>query len=518
METLAAEEPVKATPTPLLPNRNNDNFCIPGGIAIIDKTNDANMCNHPTDTIDSGNDDDDDTRAGNSANATIDGKKNNSKGQHDIVFVTPHPKRNKTASRRLLAAKKKQQAEAFQAKVSEVLGNLKSGDVKSLFVLGSEYDPDDDATKPGATIHNVTTHIFYRKGQVDEEKLQLAHWTARDLRTLGRAVGASGVTTCSKFKCRCLIGHVLNGKSTAVFANLNNPVAESKQLKVNNGMKLMNICTSEAFRSRFSELNQLKRRKDFESTRSCNPVKAFWEDVAEAFNEDTSGDLYGNVLFGPDDESPDSYVVEWVEQKLVDLRNVTQQTPSSVNHTVRDIMIARERCFSMQKKPGQHDNDFYNSAKNLKLCLFGKNRTVDAKAVYYAHLCCSTVNGIDGSYGIFLDDNLKCDSIVPLDPNDDGPKGKVGNREVAQLIQSISATRETWNEINKKKLEHLAIHKAAARSTLLMNYTRLCSTFQQLKQDEAADCLSFLKTLTKEIRDLETELGITDSGMLDGYV
>ena len=117
-------------------------------------------------------------------------------------------------------------------------------------------------------------------------------------------------------------------------------------------------------RDRFIDLNDAKKRADYEQSHGGNPVKDFWVQVSEMVNDGSLNDVLGTVLEAREGE--DDRLMEFVANGEFNLNDYTIQTYQSCQQNMSDCMKARENCLKAMRQSGHHSNDLWTYATTTK--------------------------------------------------------------------------------------------------------------------------------------------------------
>ena len=349
-------------------------------------------------------------------------------------------------------------------------------------------------------------------------KLDLAAFSSKQIRKLALKCGVKGGGNLTLFQCRRRIAMSITMGTVYNDNTISNPMTTTAERKVNTLMRILNACFHSDMRDKFIDLNDAKKRADYERAQGGNPVKDFWVQISEFTNDTTRNDVLGVVLESRDDE--DEHLKEFVADGAFNLNDFTLQTYISCQQNVSDCMKARENCLKAMRMSGHHSNDLWTYCGNHSFTKLRKaSPPVPAKAVYYCHVLCTKHPDIDGKFATFLSENLKSDSDVDLSGSADCPKDNSRSKSKAleTLVQSIaSATTEMTSFFAEKKQQQqqkqqhegnlVTVEEEARKRTLWAEYLDLASKFLEMKEDPSK--LPLLSNFAIRIRELETLCGI----------
>ena len=303
-----------------------------------------------------------------------------------------------------------------------------------------------------------------------------------------------------------------------------NPNTTAEERKVNTLMRLVNVCFHSDIRDKFIDLNDAKKRKDYETAHGGNPVGDFWVQVSEMTNDSSLNDEFGVVLESREEE--DEHMKDFVESGELNLNDWTLQNYLSCQQNMSDCLKAREICLKMMHQSGHHSNDLWTYCTNPTLTKIRKtSKPVPAKANYYCHILCEKYPDIDEKFASFLSEKLKSDSAVDLTGSANESSSSGGHKKKAIAIDSLLETMSTAiTEITKvlaKKQQQTkqdTKHEDASVGRGQWNeYFSISEKFLEMK--DQPNKLPLLINMSIRVRMLEESLGIpSDQSITIGVV
>jgi len=402
------------------------------------------------------------------------------------------------------AKRNPQEEEKLQADINMVINNFRA-DYKHKIICEEERDTKNVDDKE---LYNVARWLPVNKPVL--RRLDLATFNSKQIRRLALSCGVKGGGNLTLFQCRRKIavsitmGTVYNDKTIA------NPSTTAAERKVNTLMWIANACFHSDMKDKFIDLNDAKKRADYEAAHGGNPVKDFWVQISDFTNDTTRNDVLGVVLDSRAGE--DEHLIEFVAEDEFNLNDFTSQTYISCQQHMSDCMKARENCLKQMQLSGHHSNDLWTYCGNAKFTkLRQSSAPVPAKAIYYCHVLCSKNPDIDGKFATFLSDKLKSDSEVDLTGSADQPEegGKLKtNKGLDTLVQSIaSATTDLSSYLaEKKQLLLSTIDDESRKRTLWAEYLDLAGKFLAMKSEPCM--LPLLCNFAIRVRELEKLCGV----------
>jgi len=347
-------------------------------------------------------------------------------------------------------------------------------------------------------------------------KLDLAAFNSKQIRKLAQNCGVKGGGNLTLFKARKMIAMSITMGTVYSDHSIGNPKTTSTERRCNTFMRIINVCFHSDMRDRFIDLNDAKKRADYERAHGGNPVKEFWVQVSEMVNDGSLNDVLGNVLEAREGE--DDRLREFVADGEFNLNDYTIQTFQSCQQNMSDCMKARENCLKAMRQSGHHSNDLWTYATTTKFTKLRKSSPpVPAKAVYYCHVICTKHPDIDGKFAPFLSERLKSDSEIDLTGNagersDDGNSNK-RKSGVDKMVDTITtATTRIASVIEAKQS---ATDKDEAK--LWEEYMKVAEKFLDWKDDSSKRPL--LRNLAIRVTKLERQCGIpADQSITCGVV
>jgi hypothetical protein len=351
--------------------------------------------------------------------------------------------------------------------------------------------------------------------------LDLATFNSKQIRRLAQNCGVKGGGNLTLFQARRHIALAINMGTVYNDDTIANPRTTVLERKVNTLMRVTNACFHPDMKDRFIDLNDTKKRADYEKAHGGNPVKDFWILVSDMTNDSTQNDVLGIVLESRAGE--DQRLHDFVQIGAFNLNDWTTQTYLSCQQNMNDLMKARENCLKQMRTSGHHSNDMWTYAINPKWTKLRKSSAeLPAKAVYYCHVLCTKHPDIDGKFAPFLSEALKSDSSVDLTGeagvSQESTAGSSKRKAAAMdnLVQSLStaAVAMTTSIEEKKKQQKKTADTVEDDGdervrALWQEYFTVSEKFLELK--EQPQKVALLRNMSIRVRGLEKVLKIEES-------
>jgi hypothetical protein len=207
----------------------------------------------------------------------------------------------------------------------------------------------------------------------EPHQLDLMMFNSKQIRKLAVACDVKGGGSMTLFAARKGIAMAKTMDIAYKNKEIANPNTTAKERKVNTLMRLLNACFHSECKALFIDLNDTKKRKDYEHANGGNPIKKFWTTVSEMTNDTERNAELGVVLESR--ESEDEHLHEMILKNHVNLNDFTTQTYVSAQQHVYDCMKARENALGPggMTQSGHHSNDLWTYVFNPKFTKFHVN-------------------------------------------------------------------------------------------------------------------------------------------------
>jgi hypothetical protein len=392
--------------------------------------------------------------------------------------------------------------EKLQRNIDTVVSNFKP-EYRDYIVCEDARDPKCHEDKE---FYNVARWLKVNKPT--PRRLDLAMFSSKQIRKLATNCGVKGGGNLTLFTARRKIATAITMGTVYNDNTIANPTTSADERKVNTLMRLINACFHSDMKDKFIDLNDAKKRKDYEAAHGGNPVKDFWIQVSEFTNDSSRNDVLGVVLEARQGE--DQHLQDFVESGELNLNDWTLQTYLSCQQNMNDCMKAREVCLKMMRTSGHHSNDLWTYATNITLTKLRKaSKPVPAKAVYYCHVLCSKNPDVDGKFASFLSEQLKSDSAVDLTGDAGVPQETAagGKRKaivaIDSLMQTLSTATTEMSKVFGKKINKQDDTQDRGQWN---EYFSISERFLELK--DQPNKLPLLSNMSIRVRMLERTLGI----------
>jgi hypothetical protein len=195
--------------------------------------------------------------------------------------------------------------------------------------------------------------------------------------------GVKGGGNLTLFQARRKIALSISMGTAYNDETISNPKTSANERKVNTMMRITNACFHPDMSDRFIDLNDTKKRKDYEMAHGGNPLKDFWVSVSELTNDTEKNIELGVIL--ESGEGEDVHLHDFVESGECNLNDFTMQTFVSCQQHMSDVMKARENCLGGMRTSGHHSNDLWTYCHTAKFTKFRVGMApVPAKAIITA--------------------------------------------------------------------------------------------------------------------------------------
>jgi hypothetical protein len=346
--------------------------------------------------------------------------------------------------------------------------------------------------------------------------LDLAMFSSKQIRRLAFKSGVKGGGNMTLFQARIKIATAINMGTVYNEDTISNPRTEASQRKVNTLMRILNVCFHKSVKDKFIDLNDPKKRKDYEAAHGGNPIKDFWKTVSELTNDPLKNPVFGVVLEAQIGE--DSRLRGFVLDGVSNLNDFTLQTYLSCQQNVNDCMKAREACLRGGLRiSGHHSNDMWDYVNNTAFTIIRKgSQAVPGMAVYYCHVLCVKHPEIDGKFAPFLNEALKSDSEVPLRGVAGSTTTDSGNKKktIDALVATIATATADMSKAIQARSQQQQSEARNERGTW-DEYFDVSQRFLSMAKDN--NNLPLLSVMAIRLRMLEKSLGIsTDQSVTNG--
>jgi hypothetical protein len=356
----------------------------------------------------------------------------------------------------------------------------------------------------------------------DLRDVDLRTLLSEQIRDLAVNLGCSRVGSLSKFLVRKEIA--LRIELAAVYDQVNQPSVRTTaaEKRTNSMIRIINACFLPQNVDRLIELNDTKRRKDYEAAHGSNPIKDFWMEISDLVN-DTEDEQVGTLLFATEEE--DSHIYQWLEKDCLDgfvnLTDFNVQNSGTCQAAMADLMKCRQHILRSKRTSGEGSDDTwdYCQGKHLKP---RKALEMPKQAVYYCDKLSQSHTDLDRAFSDVLGDGLKSESTE----NADDMAAEEATKQVAssskvkeEFLKAIEQTNNDFNRANqeasKQRKEMIELQKAEvesrkreAESTQWNEYTNLSEKYFKMKDEGRSTRL--IKNVAKRIKTLESALLIAE--------
>ena len=248
----------------------------------------------------------------------------------------------------------------------------------------------------------------------------------------------------------------------------------------NNIVRICNLIFSHEFLDNFMSLNDIKKRDDHEGK---NMPKNFWQDVAEAYNQDDDDDDIATVkLLSSDD-------LHWDEFENLQLEEYDIMAAEVIKKKIHSLLKIRKTIQENMTKSGEHGNDAYDFV-DAALRKNGKNGLTPL-GVYYFFKLCDANPDVDVYHTVEMDDNLKGNTTDESVNNinikrEFSTEKKKAYASIVDMALTCKDIGKALNETNKHMLE---ANRLSAESTKLTTQSQLISLAQVLNKTDLLESI-----------------------------
>jgi hypothetical protein len=372
--------------------------------------------------------------------------------------------------------------------------------------------------------YSVVKWFVVKKGKPGEKRYDINDFTHQHLRKLASKCNVKGAGTLSIWNCRTKIAAFVTAGTIYQENRIANPFTDKQSRRLNTYMRLINVFFLSNMVQRFIDLNDRKKREDYEAAHGGDPVKAFFVEASNICNDASMSQTLSKVCGS--NEGENEHLFAWQEAGDFNLNDFDPQTYATCLSKAYDLLKAREIALGNMRKSGTHDSDFWNffctNPRVLKWRLNGQE--LPAKAVYYVDVMCKQFPSIDGKFADKLHDCMKSDSNVAM-TGDAGYMGKdkklsKGEKEMMKRMDEITEQqrhsaervfkqREAFIEQQKNKMNDDTKRATAAEVREgWKEYIALGKEFKEMVRECDDDNNTLLRNLAKRLQSLEDTLNI----------
>lgn len=279
-------------------------------------------------------------------------------------------------------------------------------------------------------------------------RYKLCSLKSYQIRELAKKFGCSKVSGATLYNCRLAIAR--EAVMGTLYANndIINPHTSTDKRFQNSLSRLINVTFATSFLPRYILSSDAKKRKDFEEANGGNPVKAFWRDVSEHYNDSDNNEELAELMESGEDD--DQHLFNLKQDRYVNLKDFDQMTHQAAQKHHRDIRKVRHSIQEKMKVSGKHSNDMWNfcNSTNLKT---GQTE-LPAGPVYHFDVLCGLHQAADIAHTHDLADEGKSDSFLAVEEDDKAGSGSSNKPASGQkaFASELTQTRTEMNNFNKE--------------------------------------------------------------------
>lgn len=376
--------------------------------------------------------------------------------------------------------------------------------------------------------YSVVKWFYVKKGKPGEKKYDICDFNHQQLRKLAGKCNVKAAGTLNIWNCRTSIASFVTAGTMYKESTIANPFTDATQRRLNTFMRLINVCFSKNLVQRFVDLNDRKKREQYEAAHGGDPVKAFFVEASNVFNDASQNSLLSKVCAS--NEGEDVHLFGWMKEGAFNLSDFDPQTYATCYSKAYDLLKAREIALANMTESGTHESDFWNFCTNRKVLKWRVNGTeLPAQAVYYVNVMCGQYPAIDGKFADRLHESMKSDSNLPMVGDAGGSGGgkdrklTKGEREMMKRMdEAAQQQKQTADRSFKQREDFIALQKqkneddvkrasAADVRESWKEYVSLGKEFNAFMEEGDTDNNFMLKNLAKRLRSLENQLHIDNA-------
>lgn len=385
---------------------------------------------------------------------------------------------------------------------------------------GSGVNGNDD------TDYSVAKWFVTRRGKPNEKRYDLLDFNHQQLRKLAGKCGIKAYGTLSTWNCRVQIAAFVRAGTMYKEHGIANPFTTGQEKRLNTYMRIVNVCFLPNMVQRFVDLNDSKKRQDFELSGGGDPIKSFFVEASNTCNDPSMNHILSRVAGAEEDGDPHLY--DWNAAGDFNLNDFDPQTYLTCQSKAYDMLKSRELALAGMRKSGTHDSDFWNFCSNPHYLKWrSAGQPIPAQAVYYCHQYCLQYPAIDGKFADKLAENMKSDSNIPMS-GEAGQHSSYRDRKLtkgekelmAKMENVLQQQKESAERTYKQREEYIDLQKEESAKTsereTWKEYLLLSKDFKAMKSENDPDNICMLRNLAKRLRKLEIALNIDVADTITG--
>lgn len=376
------------------------------------------------------------------------------------------------------------------------------------------------------TDYAVAKWFVTRRGKPNEKRYDFLDFNHQQLRKLAGKCGIKAYGTLSTWNCRVQIAAFVRAGTMYKEHGIANPFTTGQEKRLNTYMRIVNVCFLPNMVQRFVDLNDSKKRQDFESSGGGDPIKSFFVEASNTCNDPSMNHILSRIAGAEEDGDPHLY--DWTAAGDFNLNDFDPQTYLTCQSKAYDLLKSRELALAGMRKSGTHDSDFWNFCSNPHYLKWrSAGQPIPAQAVYYCHQYCLQYPAIDGKFADKLAENMKSDSNIPMS-GEAGQHSSYRDRKLtkgekelmAKMENVLQQQKESAERTYKQREEYIDLQKEESAKTsereTWKEYLLLSKDFKAMKSENDPDNICMLRNLAKRLRKLEIALNIDVADTITG--
>jgi hypothetical protein len=165
--------------------------------------------------------------------------------------------------------------------------------------------------------YNVAHAFVTGEGKPTEKRYIIEDFTNAQLRRLCLNCNIKGAGSFSNWQAITSLASWATAGTIYSENNISNPLTTSGAKHLNTYMRIINVCFLLSMVQRFVDLNDRKKREDYERSSGGDPIKAFFVEASNICNDTSMNDVLSGVAGSQEDK--DSHLFEWCQAREFNL-------------------------------------------------------------------------------------------------------------------------------------------------------------------------------------------------------
>jgi hypothetical protein len=204
------------------------------------------------------------------------------------------------------------------------------------------------------TDYNVAKEFVIKKGKPNEKRYDFADLSNSQLRKLCLQCNIKGAGSFSNWQALTSLASWATAGTIYQANNIaNNPFTTATAKRLNTYMmRIVNVCFLSTMVQRFIDLNDRKKREDYERCSGGDPIKDFFLEASNMVNNTNLNSMLEKVAASKEGE--DKYLHEWSLNGDLNLNDFDMQTHQTCQSKAYYLLKSRELAFVASKESGTH--------------------------------------------------------------------------------------------------------------------------------------------------------------------